>query len=150
MKIFASNESIAKSRFWYFLKKTHKLKKVKGEIILVKEIIEDKNSFVKNFGIWIRYETRTGITNMFKEYRDNLTCGAVEQMYTEMAGRHKAKWNSIIILRVEKLNPHQCIRAQIKQFHNPKIKFPLTNSIYRHDSINLYSNFKASRPFMFS
>ncbi len=145
MKVFASNESIAKSRFWYFLKKAHKIKKIKGEIIMIRKITEMKNDFVKNFGIWIRYETKTGVTNMFKEYRDNITCGAVEQMYLEMAGRHKARWNSIVILRVEKLNARECIRSHIKEFLNKKIKFPLTHLNYKDDWKKYLSKFKASR-----
>jgi large subunit ribosomal protein L18Ae len=124
MKIFAPNERIAKSRFWYFLKKTKKFKKIRGEIISVKEIFEKKPFHIKNFGVWLRYDSQSGTTNIFKEYRDVFVGGAVEQMYLEMAGRHRANWNSIILLRVEELLDKDCIRSQIKQYHNPKIKFP--------------------------
>ena len=33
MRIFALNEVVAKSRFWYFLRKLKKVKKANGEII---------------------------------------------------------------------------------------------------------------------
>ncbi|KAI0038834.1 ribosomal protein L18ae, partial [Auriscalpium vulgare] len=33
MRIFAPNDVVAKSRFWYFLRKLKKVKKANGEII---------------------------------------------------------------------------------------------------------------------
>jgi len=36
---------------------------------------------VKNFGVWVRYQSRTGYHNMYKEYRDTTLNGAVEQLY---------------------------------------------------------------------
>lgn len=33
MRIFAPNEVVAKSRFWYFVRKLHKAKKASGEIV---------------------------------------------------------------------------------------------------------------------
>ena len=33
MRIFAPNEVVAKSRFWYFLRKLKKVKKANGEIV---------------------------------------------------------------------------------------------------------------------
>ncbi|KAF9953672.1 60S ribosomal protein L20, partial [Mortierella alpina] len=33
MRLFATNEVIAKSRFWYFMRKLKKVKKVNGEIV---------------------------------------------------------------------------------------------------------------------
>ena len=38
MRIFAPNEVIAKSRFWYFLKKLKKVKKAAGEIVSINEV----------------------------------------------------------------------------------------------------------------
>lgn len=35
MRVFASNEVIAKSRFWYFLSSLRKMKKANGEIVSV-------------------------------------------------------------------------------------------------------------------
>lgn len=53
MTIFAPNETIAKSRFWYFLRGLRKVKKATGEIVSVKAVrtppsrspVEDGNSF---------------------------------------------------------------------------------------------------------
>jgi len=38
MRLFAPNETVAKSRFWYFLKKVNKVKKTSGEIVSVNEV----------------------------------------------------------------------------------------------------------------
>lgn len=45
------------------------------------QIFEKRPTTVKNFGIWVRYQSRTGYHNMYKEYRDVTLNGAVEQMY---------------------------------------------------------------------
>lgn len=78
MRLFSSDEVVAKSKFWYYLKKLKKVKKTKGEIVAVK-LITEPNQFkrVKNYGIWLRYNSRSGIHNMYREYRDVSTQGAV-------------------------------------------------------------------------
>jgi large subunit ribosomal protein L18Ae len=38
MKIFAANEVMAKSRFWYFMHQMRKMKKTTGEILDVNEV----------------------------------------------------------------------------------------------------------------
>lgn len=50
---------------------------------------------VKNFGIWIRYDSRSGTHNMYKEVREMSRTDAVEAMYQDMAARHRARFRSI-------------------------------------------------------
>jgi large subunit ribosomal protein L18Ae len=38
MRIFAPNDVVAKSRFWYFLGKLRKIKKANGEIVSLNEV----------------------------------------------------------------------------------------------------------------
>lgn len=38
MRIFAPNEVVAKSRFWYFLAKLRKIKKANGEIVSLNQV----------------------------------------------------------------------------------------------------------------
>lgn len=59
------------------------------------QIFERKPTTVKNFGIWVRYQSRTGYHNMYKEYRDTTLNGAVDQMYSEMASRHRVRFPCI-------------------------------------------------------
>ena len=146
MKIFANNENIAKSRFWYFLKKLKKVKKIKGEIISIKTIYDKKVEKTRNFGIWLRYDSRTGTTNIFKEYRDVCAEGAVEQMYLEMAGKHRANWDSIIVLRVEEMRDSECIRPHIKQFHGSNIRFPNFHFNNRNSSMKPQNIFSIKYP----
>lgn len=38
MRIFAANETVAKSRFWYFARQLRKMKKATGEIVTVNKV----------------------------------------------------------------------------------------------------------------
>ena len=58
MRIFATDQIVAKSRFWYFLRLLRKFKKTTGEIVSVEEIREKKPLKIKNFGVWLRYDSR--------------------------------------------------------------------------------------------
>lgn len=59
------------------------------------QIHEKKPQKVKNFGIWLKYDSRSGTHNMYKEYRDLSRAEAVEAMYQDMAARHRARFASI-------------------------------------------------------
>jgi len=49
MRIFAPNDVVAKSRFWYFLGKLRKIKKANGEIISLNQVRGDEQRTVKDF-----------------------------------------------------------------------------------------------------
>merc|ERR1712167_497711 len=84
MRLFARNLVLAKSRFWYFMKKINKAKRSGGELLGVNELYDRRPNQVKNYAIWFRYENRKDTVNMYKEFRDvNINC-AVSQMYAEM------------------------------------------------------------------
>lgn len=59
------------------------------------QIHEKRPQKVKNFGIWIRYDSRSGTHNMYKEYREMSRTEAVEALYQDMAARHRARFRSI-------------------------------------------------------
>merc|ERR1712113_131863 len=127
MRIFAPDKATAKSRFWYFLSQLRKLKKATGEIVSVNRIYEKRPLKIKNFGVWLRYNSRSGTHNMYREYRD-LTAGkAVTACYRDMGARHRARAHSIHIIKVEEVAASKCRRPNTLQFHNSKIKFPLTH-----------------------
>ena len=52
---------------------------------------------VKNFGIWIRYDSRSGTHNMYKEFREMSRADAVDSLYQDMAARHRARFGSIAV-----------------------------------------------------
>ncbi len=149
MKLWATNEVRAKSKFWYFLRKLKKVKKSNGQILAINEIFEKNPTTIKNFGIWLRYQSRTGYHNMYKEYRDTTLNGAVEQMYDEMASRHRVRYPCIQIIKTATIPKELCKRENTKQFQDSKIKFPLVYRKVRPPTRKLKTTFKASRPNLF-
>lgn len=77
MTIFAPNEVVAKSRFWYFLSQLKKMKRSTGQILRVTRIYEKRRGVVHNYGIWLRYDSRSNTHNMYREYRDVSLASAV-------------------------------------------------------------------------
>ena len=169
MRIFAPNTVVAKSRFWYFIRRNSKvddkLKKANGEILHIAEVPEETTNDVKNFGIWIRYNSRSGISNMYKEYRDVKLVGAVHQLLVEMAARHRAKYQNIHIIKTVVINRTEPAgeedsaeakaepylrRAQNLQFAaDDDIKFPLPRTKPKIEKKHKRV-FAFSRPKMFS
>jgi len=146
MRIFALNEVVAKSRFWYFLRQLKKVKKANGEIIGVNVIHEKKPLKVKNFGIWLRYDSRSGTHNMYKEFRELSRADAVKSLYQDMAARHRARFRSIHILRVVEIEKTVDIRRPyIKQLLVPRLRFPLPHRVQKSRS-----TFVARRPSTFN
>ena len=66
LRLFAPNEVVAKSKFWYHLRRQLKTKAAQGQILAVNKIYERRPNHVKTFGIVLRYQSRTGIHNMYK------------------------------------------------------------------------------------
>lgn len=60
---------------------------------------------VKNFGLWIRYDSRSGTHNMYKEYREMSRTEAVDALYQDMAARHRARFRSIHVCYL----PKRCV-----------------------------------------
>jgi len=146
MRIFALNEVVAKSRFWYFLRQLKKVKKANGEIIGVNVVHEKKPLKVKNFGIWLRYDSRSGTHNMYKEYRELSRADAVKSLYQDMAARHRARFRSIHILRVVEIEKTEDVRrSYIKQLLTPGLRFPLPHRVQKSRS-----TFVARRPSTFN
>lgn len=146
MKIFAPNEVVARSRFWYFMHQYRKMKKTTGEILDVNELREPKPTVVKNYAIWLRYNSRSGTHNMYREYRDLKLTGAVDQLYAEMASRHRARPRSIQIIRTGQVADADVKRASTLQFVKDKVKFPLPHRIPRASDKKLRATFSAKRP----
>ncbi|KYK55897.1 putative 60S large subunit ribosomal protein [Drechmeria coniospora] len=148
MTIFAPNETVAKSRFWYFLRGLRKVKKATGEIVSVKTLHEKHPQKVKNFGVWLRYDSRSGTHNMYKEYREMSRVEAVEALYADMAARHRARFRSIHILRVIELEKTDDIkRPYIKQLVTKNLTFPLPHRVTKTATTKLFS---AQRPSTFA
>eukprot|EP00800_Vazella_pourtalesii_P000737 TRINITY_DN10645_c0_g1_i1.p1 TRINITY_DN10645_c0_g1~~TRINITY_DN10645_c0_g1_i1.p1 ORF type:complete len:178 (-),score=21.95 TRINITY_DN10645_c0_g1_i1:60-593(-) len=145
MHIFATNSVSAKSRFWYYVKKMQKIKKTNGCILECAELAQKSPHVVKNFGVWLRYDSRSGTHNMYREYRDLTKVGAITSCYRDMAARHRARVHDIHIIRIEQIPASKCRRDNVKRFHDSKIKFPLPQRVPPRSK----SLFMAHRPNMF-
>eukprot|EP00747_Dinoflagellata_sp_TGD_P087649 gnl/TRDRNA2_/TRDRNA2_163707_c0_seq13.p2 gnl/TRDRNA2_/TRDRNA2_163707_c0~~gnl/TRDRNA2_/TRDRNA2_163707_c0_seq13.p2 ORF type:complete len:188 (+),score=53.15 gnl/TRDRNA2_/TRDRNA2_163707_c0_seq13:62-625(+) len=148
MRVFAKNVVLAKNKFWYFMKRLNKAKKSGGELLAVNELFDKGPTKVKNYGIWLRYESRTNTHNMYKEYRDVTINGAVSQMFAEMAGRHRAQPGSIQIINTAVIPASKCRRDHVLEMHEAKLKFPIIRKMPLVAK-NLRTTFKASRPMTF-
>lgn len=148
MRIFAPDRIVAKSRFWYFLRQLKKFKKTTGEIVNVKQVYERTPTKIKNFGIWLRYDSRSGTHNMYREYRDLTVGDAVTQCYRDMGARHRARAHAIQIIKVEAIAAAKCRRTHVKQFHDSKIRFPLVQRTHHKGSRALFSFRKPQTYFM--
>ena len=90
---------------------------------------------IKNIGIWLRYDSRSGTHNMYREYREMNVSAAVTHCCTlnhhtftphslsislsdrDMAARHRARASSIQIIRAETIPASKCRRPHVKQLH---------------------------------
>merc|ERR1711898_78010 len=149
IKLFTKNETQARSRFWYFIRRLVKMKKANAEVLSVREIFEKKPEKVSKYGIWLRYDSRSGTTNMYKEYSALTQNDAVANMYQEMAGRHRARFSSIHIIKVVELTASKCLRPNIKQFLKANIAFPLVHRVQRANKRGFNKGTKARLPCTF-
>ena len=101
---------------------------------------------IKNYGIYFRYLTRTDTVNMYKEYRSNTLCGAVSQLYIDLAGKHSGRSETVQIIRTSVLKPSELKRAEGIQFQDRSARFPVTDRRKRAPTQALRTTFKAERP----
>ena len=147
IRLFARNDVIAKSKFWYHLRRQLKTKSAQGQILSVNEIFERRPNHVKTFGIVLRYQSRTAIHNMYKEYRDISLNGAVSQLHQEMSGNHRAPADTISIIRTAVLSSKDDIRRPRSHLYRENgLKFPIIRTIPRASHRRYRSIFKATRP----
>ncbi len=147
IRLFARNNVIAKSKFWYHLRRLLKTKSAQGQILSVNEIFERKLNHVKTFGIVLRYQSRVGIHNMYKEFRDISLNGAISQLYMEMSGNHRASPDTISIIRTVVVNKKDAIRRpKSVLFRNNNIQFPILRTTPRASHRRFRSIFKATKP----
>jgi large subunit ribosomal protein L18Ae len=150
IRLFARNKVVAKSKFWYHLRRQLKTKSAQGQILSVNEIFERRPSFVKTFGIIVRYQSRTANHNMYKEYRDVSLNGAISQLHADMAGNHRASPDTISIIRTAVLHKKDEIRRpKSVQYRQSDLKFPILRTATRASHKRYRSIFRANRPSTF-
>lgn len=147
LRLFAPNEVVAKSKFWYHLRRQLKTKAAQGQILSVNQIYERRPNHVKTYGIVLRYQSRTGNHNMYKEYRDVSLTGAVSQLHMDMAGNHRASRDTVSIIRTAVLHKKDDIRRPKSHlFRENNLKFPITRTVPRASHRRYRAIFKATKP----
>merc|ERR1711904_429525 len=126
MNIYAPNQIVARSRFWYFLKRMKKIKHANGVLVSCKPVEESLEQNVENYAVWARFDSRTGTHNVYKEFRDISCTGAVGQAIQALNGNHRAKTATIQIMGVMKIDSSQVRSKMIKDIHeNDELMYPL-------------------------
>ena len=127
-RVFGKNEEFAISQFWKINRTQMKMKKATGEVLKVQELFETNTKTVKNYGIFFKYQSRVAVQNVFKEFRDVSLNGAINQLYNEMAGRHKVSKEKVFIIKTCELGMKQ-IRKRFPRCavyaNSCKIRYPL-------------------------
>ena len=100
---------------------------------------------MKNFGISLRYQSRSATHNIWKEFRDTTRTGAVNQLLGEMAGKHRVPPARIQIFEVKVIKAADSKRANLKQFFNQKLAFPLPHRVLTAPNKRYRTVFKARR-----
>eukprot|EP00117_Sycon_ciliatum_P020574 scpid111188/ scgid18284/ 60S ribosomal protein L18a len=128
------------------MKKQHKVRKIQGEIVNVSQVFEKHAGVVKNFGIVLRYNSRTTPVNMYKEYRDTTLNGAISQMYMDMSGKHRALRENIQIVKTCVVAKADLRRKEAIEYAKNSITFPRVKPTKRAPFRSLKTLTKANRP----
>mmetsp|Transcript_4343 Transcript_4343/g.15874 ORF Transcript_4343/g.15874 Transcript_4343/m.15874 type:complete len:101 (+) Transcript_4343:742-1044(+) len=94
----------------------------------------------------MRYDSRTGHHNMYREYRDVSICGAVSKMYQDVAARHRSRFSNVQIVRTAQVPDDMLRKTWNKEYLEKDIKFPITHRVLRPSSKALKKTFVARRP----
>lgn len=128
--VFAKNEIVARSRFNNLMKTKYKIKSGKIVVLKIEELVEDlKDMKIKNYGIQLVYRSKKGIHNMYKEFRSISRCKAVEMLFNDMAGRHKAKRDDIKIVSIKELCAEDLRRDRVIQFTKDDVMYPVFKKV---------------------
>eukprot|EP00290_Baffinella_frigidus_P016903 CAMPEP_0180208116 /NCGR_PEP_ID=MMETSP0987-20121128/10559_1 /TAXON_ID=697907 /ORGANISM="non described non described, Strain CCMP2293" /LENGTH=198 /DNA_ID=CAMNT_0022164223 /DNA_START=25 /DNA_END=621 /DNA_ORIENTATION=- len=146
MNVFAPNKIVAKSRFWYYMSMLNRVKKANGEILQINEVFEKKPQTVSTYGIWMRYDSRTGHHNMYREYRHVSINNAVSKMYQDVATSTTDYLGNKVAFPLT----HRVIRPSRKtsttDYLGNKVAFPLSHRVIRPSSKTFKKTFVARRP----
>ena len=150
VRVYARNQVFARSQFWKTNRVINKIKKSQGEVLKIQEIFEAGKVKARNYGIFLKYRSRTGVHNCFKEYRDINLKGAINQMYNEMGGNYKANNERVEIIRTVEITNEKDLRIRnprCRQWMNTEeIMFPVWKKNTRPTDTRYRSTFKANRP----
>merc|ERR1712026_571989 len=125
-KFYASNDTVARSRFFKYMKvnrEANRAKKSTIQILRVAKRGEEYGGRAKTYGFCLNYQSRTQRVGMYKEVRSTTETEAVNKLLADMAGRHRAKASAIKITACREV-PKSCVRRLInKKLSNELVSF---------------------------
>ena len=71
---------------------------------------------------------------------------AVDALYEEMASRHRVRSACLQIIKIATVKDEDAKRDNTLQFIENGVSFPVVNKVLRHDSKDMKTTFKYSRP----
>merc|ERR1711924_305592 len=104
IKLFTKNETQARSRFWYFIRRLVKMKKANAEILSVREIFEKKPEKVSKYGLWIRYDSRSGTPTC--------TRSTPHSARTRLCKRCTRRWRAVTVLVSPRSTSSRLLRSR--------------------------------------
>ena len=98
----------------------------------------------------MRYDSRTGHHNMYREYRDVSVTGAVSKMYQDVAARHRSRFSNVQIVRTAAVPTKMMLSGakgvRLGQYMDKDAKFPLHHRVMRPSTKAFKKTFVARRP----
>jgi large subunit ribosomal protein L18Ae len=98
-----------------------------------------------------------GYHTLYKEFRSTTLNGAIHQLYSELAGRHKAQRESVTIVRTTEIRAakdekieDKVKRVSVKQIVKEGVRFPILTRRLRAARKTFRTVFKASKPNLFA
>jgi large subunit ribosomal protein L18Ae len=109
-------------------------------------VYEKKPATVATYGIWMRYDSRTGHHNMYREYRDVSVNGAVSKMYQDVAARHRSRFSNVQIVRTATVPNDKMRKTWNQEYMGKDVAFPLTHRVMRPATKAFKKVYVARRP----
>jgi large subunit ribosomal protein L18Ae len=95
--------------------------------------------------------SKFGYHTLYKEFRSTTLNGAINQLYSELSGRHKAQRESVTIVRTTEIhNDDDIKRNTLKQVVKDGVRFPILARRIRVASKQYRTVFEANRPSLFA
>lgn len=94
----------------------------------------------------MRYDSRTGHHNMYREYRETSINAAVSKMYQDVAARHRSRFTNVQIVRTAMVPLEKMRKTWNKEYLSKDTKFPMTHRVMRPQKKAFKKVFAAKRP----
>merc|ERR1712130_414570 len=106
-----------------FSNKVNKGKKANIQILRIHKKGKEYGGFVKTFGFCLNYNRNEKRIGMYKEIKATTETEAIRKLFSDMAGKHKAKVSNIQITSFRTINKSQTRRLINKQLNNELLSF---------------------------